>query len=148
MRQFFSVHFPCPKSLLWKDCEKLTVIKLQKGLMWQVSGGQLPTAPAIGVPWWGKINTLKNNWKLNAFLWPSLMAPAGCAQKITLPFHLSYLLIFLKSVSDNCFLGCSYKRKLGCRTRVRWNYWNPETFFCCFSLLKDVANGKRHSVVQ
>ena len=39
------------------------------------------------------------------------MTAAGFAQKIILPFHLSYLLIFFKSVSDISFLGCPYKKE-------------------------------------
>lgn len=59
------------------------------------------------------------------------MIPAGFAQKIMLPFPLSYLLIFFKSVSDISFLGCSHKREF-CRWHgVRGLIGIPGTVCVC-----------------
>lgn len=144
--EIFSVHSPSLKLIFWTKYKKSTVIKLQTRLLSQGTGGQLPMEPGRGASGLGAINTHKNNWKLNALLWPALMIPAGFAQKIMLPFHLPYLLIFLKSVSDISFLGRSHKRVFGCWHRVRGIIGIPGTL--CVYPQEQVGAGKSHYMIQ
>lgn len=64
--EFFSVRSPSPKLILLAKCKESTVIKLQKRLLEQGTGGQLPIEPGRGASGLGGINTHKNNCKLNA----------------------------------------------------------------------------------
>lgn len=139
----FQYSFSIPKA---HTCEESTVIQLQKRLLSQGTGGQLPIEPGRGASGLGAINTHGNNWKLNALLSPTVMIPAGFAQKIALPFHLSYLLIFLKSVSASSFLGCSHKRAFCCWSGVRGLVGIPGTLYK--SPQEQVEAGKSHSTIE
>lgn len=95
--------------------------------------GSCPVGLAEGLLVGGGINTVKNNCKLNAFLWPNLMFPAAFAQKIVLPFTC-LICLFFKSVSESSFLRCSHKREFCGWNRVKWKHWYPRNFFFFFFL--------------
>ena len=76
------------------------------------------------------------------------MTAAAFAQKIILSFHLSYLLIFFKSVSGTSFLGCSYRKEFCCWNRVRRNYWFPRILFFFFLSAQGAGGSRQENAIQ